>query len=198
MTIKMTSFTHHPCVSHARFSFCWWRHNQLLMTSQWPDNCDAITWIMISNSLDVDFIHRNIHGRSCKKTYLPLGYYISSNSHYLKNLNCSASYTTHLCDMFVFYILVTNVLIVTLLKCLYLLHCIQMFACILISYPRDSHAMEVRTYLMACNMTCIVQRAPFFMKCEMEYEMSLNEFTNISSNFLVLLFIPASKYCGIV
>ena len=63
---KTTSFTHRPRVSLARFSFCWWRHNQLLMTSQWPDNCDAITWIVISNSLDIDYIHRDIHGQSCK------------------------------------------------------------------------------------------------------------------------------------
>ena len=62
-----TSFTHRPRVSLARFSFCWWRHNRLLMTSQWPDNCDAITSIVISNSLDIDFIHGEIHGRSCKK-----------------------------------------------------------------------------------------------------------------------------------
>ena len=47
VTIKMTIFTHHPCVSLTRFSFCWWRHNRLLMTSQWPDNCDAITWIVL-------------------------------------------------------------------------------------------------------------------------------------------------------
>ena len=33
----------------------------------WPDNCDAITWIVIFNSLDIDFIHGDIHGRSCKK-----------------------------------------------------------------------------------------------------------------------------------
>ena len=37
------------------------------MTSQWPDNCDASTWKVISDSLDIDFIHANIHGRSCKK-----------------------------------------------------------------------------------------------------------------------------------
>ena len=55
-------------VSLARFSFCWWRHqNRLLMTSQWPGNCGAITWIVITNSLDIDFIHGDIHGRSCKK-----------------------------------------------------------------------------------------------------------------------------------
>ena len=51
--IKTTIFTHRPRVSLARFSFCWWRHNRFLVTSQWPDNCDAITWIMISNSLDI-------------------------------------------------------------------------------------------------------------------------------------------------
>ena len=61
MTIKITSFTHRPRVSLARFSFCWWCHNRLLMTSQWPDSCDAITWIMISNSLDIDFIQGDIH-----------------------------------------------------------------------------------------------------------------------------------------
>ena len=62
-----TIFTHRPRVSLTQFSFCWWHHNRLLMTSQWPDNCDAITWIVISNSLDIDFIHWNIHSRSCKK-----------------------------------------------------------------------------------------------------------------------------------
>ena len=67
MTIKTTIFTHRPRVSLARFSFCWWRHNRLLMTSQWPDNCDTITWIVISNSLDIEFIYGDIHGRSCKK-----------------------------------------------------------------------------------------------------------------------------------
>ena len=67
MTIKTTGFTHHPRVSLTRFSFCWCRHNRLLMTSQWPDNCDVITWMVISNSLDVDFIHGDIHGRLCKK-----------------------------------------------------------------------------------------------------------------------------------
>ena len=51
----------------ARFSFCWWCNNRLLMKLQWPDNCYAITWIVISNSLDIDFIHSDIHGRLCKK-----------------------------------------------------------------------------------------------------------------------------------
>ena len=58
--------TSSPCLTHSN-SFCWWRHNRLPMTSQWPDNCGAITWIMISNSLDIDFIYDDIHDRSCKK-----------------------------------------------------------------------------------------------------------------------------------
>ena len=67
MMLKTRIFTHHPRVSLARFTFCWWRHNWLAMTSQWPDNCDANTWQVISNSLDIDFIHGDIHGRWCKK-----------------------------------------------------------------------------------------------------------------------------------
>ena len=69
MTLKTRIFTHHPRVSLARFTFCWWRHNRLAMTWQWPDNCDANTWQVISNSLDIDFIHGDIHGRSCKKAW---------------------------------------------------------------------------------------------------------------------------------
>ena len=64
MTVKTTIFTHRPRVLPARFSFCVWRPNRLLMTSQWPDNCDAITWIAISNSSDIVFIHGDIHGWS--------------------------------------------------------------------------------------------------------------------------------------
>ena len=54
--------TSSPCLTRSFFV--------LLMTSQsiaddvtMTKNCDAITWIMISNSLDIDFVH----GRSCKK-----------------------------------------------------------------------------------------------------------------------------------
>ena len=67
MTLKTRIFAFHPRVSLARFTFCWKRHNRLAMASQWPDNCDANTWQVISNSLDIDFIHGDIHGRSCKK-----------------------------------------------------------------------------------------------------------------------------------
>ena len=42
-------------------------NDDLNPSSQWPDDCDAITWIVISNSLDIAFIHGDIHGRSCKK-----------------------------------------------------------------------------------------------------------------------------------
>ena len=51
-----------PRVSLARFTwstFCGWRHSRLWMTSQWSDNCEAITWIMVSNLLDIAFIHGN-------------------------------------------------------------------------------------------------------------------------------------------
>ena len=34
MTIKTTIFTHWPRASLAGFTFCWWHHNRLLMTSQ--------------------------------------------------------------------------------------------------------------------------------------------------------------------
>ena len=60
-------FTHCLFVSIAWFTFCRWGHNRLLMTSQWPDSCDVITWKGISNSLDIDFIHGDIHSRWCKK-----------------------------------------------------------------------------------------------------------------------------------
>ena len=48
-------------------TFCWWRHNWLLMTSQWADNCDAITSIVIPNALNIDFIRWNIHSWLFKK-----------------------------------------------------------------------------------------------------------------------------------
>ena len=65
LTLKTRIFACHPRVSLARVTYSWWRHNRLAMTSQWPDNCDANTWQVISNSFDIDFIHGDIHGRSC-------------------------------------------------------------------------------------------------------------------------------------
>ena len=57
MKIKMMIFTHHLCVSLTQLTFCWWHHSWLLVTSQWSDNCDGIMWKVISNMLDIDFIH---------------------------------------------------------------------------------------------------------------------------------------------
>ena len=71
MTIKRRSLTHRPGVSTAPWSIWWWCHNRLLMTPQWPVNCDAITWIVISNSLDIDYIH----GRLCKKAFYVMIYW---------------------------------------------------------------------------------------------------------------------------
>ena len=70
-------FTHHPRVSLARFTFCWWRHNGLAMTSQWPGKCDVNTCQVISNLLYIDFIHGDIHGRSCKKKRILYMYPVS-------------------------------------------------------------------------------------------------------------------------
>ena len=62
---KTWILTHNTSVSLARFTFCLWRHHRYAMTSQWPDNCYANTGQVISNSLDIDFIHGGIHGGSC-------------------------------------------------------------------------------------------------------------------------------------
>ena len=78
MMIKTTIFTHHPRVSLARFSFSCWRHNRMLMRSLWPDSCDAITWIMISSSLDIDFIHGDIPRRPCKNKHFVIIFYLYS------------------------------------------------------------------------------------------------------------------------
>ena len=63
---KTTILTSSPCLTRS-VPFCWWHYNRLLMMSQWPDNCGVITWIVISNSLDIDFIHGDIHGWSHNK-----------------------------------------------------------------------------------------------------------------------------------
>ena len=81
-----------PCLTRS-VSSCWWRHNRLLMASQWTDNCDAITWLVISNSLDIDYTH----GRSCKK-----GKSIMSVDNKLWNLTTKQRITepcTYLWDM---------------------------------------------------------------------------------------------------
>ena len=63
---KIMIFAHRPRVSLAQSLFHWWRHNRLLKTSQLWDNCGVMTWIVISNLLDIDLIHGDIHGWSCK------------------------------------------------------------------------------------------------------------------------------------
>ena len=62
MTTKTTIFTHRPRVSLARFPLCWWRHNRLLMTSRWLNNCDAIMWILVSCFSCHRYVHRNCTG----------------------------------------------------------------------------------------------------------------------------------------
>ena len=59
---KMTIFAHQPHVSVVQFTFCWWRHYKLLMTSQCEDNCDSSMWKVILNSLDIGFIDNDIPG----------------------------------------------------------------------------------------------------------------------------------------
>ena len=49
---------------------------------------DAITWIMISNSLDIDFIDGDIHGRLCKK----------KNDNLMTNTKCPLNDYTKLLD----------------------------------------------------------------------------------------------------
>ena len=69
---KTRIFTHNPRVSLARITFCWWRHKWSAMTSHWPDNRDANAWQLIFNPLDIEFIHGDIHGRSCKNLCYPI------------------------------------------------------------------------------------------------------------------------------
>ena len=69
MAIKTMIFTHQPRVSLVRFTFCWWRHNRLLRTFQLPYNCDAITWIMISNSIVFTAIFMAGHVRNLSYQY---------------------------------------------------------------------------------------------------------------------------------
>ena len=92
--IKTTIFTHRPRVSLARFSFCWWLHSRLLITSQWPHNYVMITWSVISNSWDIDFIHGDIHGRSCKKICLLMLTYLYIWHHEIKLDGCTMTHLT--------------------------------------------------------------------------------------------------------
>ena len=57
-------------LTHSVYSL--WRHNRL-RKSLWLGNCEVSTLKVISKSLDIDFIHSNIHYRSCG-TYVICSY----------------------------------------------------------------------------------------------------------------------------
>ena len=61
MMIKTMTFTHWPPVSLTWFTFCWWHHKWFLMMHMLK---------AISNTLDTNFIHENIHGLPCKKIFI--------------------------------------------------------------------------------------------------------------------------------
>ena len=46
----------------------WWCHQCIM----WYNNFDVYTWKMISDLLDMDFIHGHIHGQLCKKPQLAI------------------------------------------------------------------------------------------------------------------------------
>ena len=57
------------------------------MTSQWPGNCDASTWKVIFNELDIDFIHDGIPDLSCKK--------VNTSHEFSAKWWCNHNLTTH-------------------------------------------------------------------------------------------------------
>ena len=155
MTIKTTSFTHRPRVSLARFSFCWWRHNRLLMTSQWPDNCDATTWVMISTSLDIDFIHGDVHGRSCKKLSYRMAVVCSSwNGKEGQFLCCHLCWHLFLSNV-LFYLLQCNMQCHLVGRCdNYLLATRRKWCCrdYLISSPNPIENYLYCVHIVCCNI----------------------------------------------
>ena len=62
--------------------------------SQWPSNCDASMWKLISNSSDINFILCDIHGRSCKKLVLFMAIFmtgrVSKDVHHYNDVILSA------------------------------------------------------------------------------------------------------------
>ena len=88
-------YTSSPFRTRSVFEFCWWRHTRLLMTSEWPASCDALTWIVISNSLDIEFIHGDIHDRSCKKCKFSITSLCNPRDHCTHSL-CQDCYTVEL------------------------------------------------------------------------------------------------------
>ena len=64
ITLHVSNVSFHtstPCLNNA---VC---HSVDVLTITRPDNCEASTWKAVSNSLNFDFIHGGIQGRSCKK-----------------------------------------------------------------------------------------------------------------------------------
>ena len=66
MTIKTTILILRPRVSLTHFFI------RLMTLQSIADDVTMTRWIVISNSLDIDFIHGDIHDRSCKKITLPI------------------------------------------------------------------------------------------------------------------------------
>ena len=84
---KRRIFTHHPCLTCSLF-FLLMTSDRLAMASQWPNNCDANTWQVISNSLDINLFtaiftagrvrKRNI---SCSLFYYHICMYMHTSEH---------------------------------------------------------------------------------------------------------------------
>ena len=88
---KRRFFTHQHCASLALFKFCWWHHNWLCNTSDdiTIDLANRLGKVIndrkkISNLLDINFIHDNIHSLSCKKLWT--GHYCKKKNK--KNIAC--------------------------------------------------------------------------------------------------------------
>ena len=112
MTMKTATLIHHLRFPLPLLMFGWWRHDRLLMASQLPDDCGATTWQVISNSLDIDFIHGDIHGQSCKKIRFPTQMAMYTEYPVVFNLNIPLKKHTssrwfmtpqRLCDVTVMY-----------------------------------------------------------------------------------------------
>ena len=73
-----------PCVSLGQFKFCWWYRNHCWWRHKCIiqyNNCDACMWKLISNSLDIDYIHGHLCEKKFKK---PSKFGITSLMHGLR------------------------------------------------------------------------------------------------------------------
>ena len=62
-----SNFKHRHRASLALVTICWRRITWLgIQHMMWLGNCDASTWKVTSNPLDIGFVHGDIHGWSCK------------------------------------------------------------------------------------------------------------------------------------